>query len=412
MGIVFQLILVMMASGSRAASLDWIVSEYRLSEPVYVMRPTLPALDQYMEHLRGIWERGWLTNDGVLHQELERRLGEYLGVEHLSLFCNGTIALLVALNALRINSGEVITTPFTFPATAHVLYWNGIRPVFCDIDETSFNLDPNRIEHLIGPDTKAILAVHVYGTPCDVEGIQAIADRHGLHVIYDAAHAFGVKHRGRPILEHGDLSMLSFHATKLFTTIEGGALISRTDAQRQRINFLKNFGIAGEEEVIGPGINGKMNEFQAAFGLLHLRMVDEEIARRKAVAAIYRTRLVKVPGLRLLAEPAGTEPNYGYFPVLVESPYGMSRDDLFGALRSCNIICRKYFYPLVSQASCYAALPSAEPARLPVAEEVARKVLCLPIYGTLETRTVHRICDVLEACGQAAAGTPRARTAI
>jgi len=403
---------MVMAFVLRAAPLDRIVHEYRLDEPVYVMRPTLPALDEYTDYLRGIWERGWLTNDGVLHQELERRLGEYLGVEHLSLFCNGTIALLVALNALRINSGEVITTPFTFPATAHVLYWNGIRPVFCDIDEASLNLDPNRIEHLIGPDTKAILAVHVYGTPCDVEGIQAIADRHGLHVIYDAAHAFGVKHRGRSILEYGDLSVLSFHATKLFSTIEGGALVSRTDAQRQRINFLKNFGIAGEEEVIGPGINGKMNEFQAAFGLLHLRMVDEEIARRKAIAAIYRERLAKVPGLRLLLEPADTEPNYGYFPILVDGAYGMSRDELFGMLRRCNIISRKYFYPLVSRASCYAALPSAEPARLPVAEDVASRVLCLPIYGKLESPVVHRICDVLEACGRAGTGMPLARTAV
>src|ERR1022692_1023493 len=314
MGTRFPVIPMVMAFVSRAALLDQIVNEYRLSEPVYVTRPTMPALEEYTDYLRGIWERRWLTNDGVLHQELERRLCNYLGVEHLSLFCNGTIALLVALNALRINSGEVITTPFTFPATAHVLYWNGIRPVFCDIDEATFNLDPNSIERLIGPDTKAILAVHVYGTPCDVDAIQAIADRHGLRVIYDAAHGFGVKYRGRSILEYGDLSMLSFHATKLFTTIEGGALISRTAAQQHRINFLKNFGIAGEEEVIGPGINGKMDEFQAAFGLLHLRMVEEEMTRRQAVATIYRERLTRVPGLKLLRELADTAPaGTGYF---------------------------------------------------------------------------------------------------
>lgn len=361
----------------------------------------MPALEEYSDYMRGIWERRWLTNQGMLHQELEQRLREYLQVEHVSLFCNGTIALLVALNALRINGGEVITTPFTFPATAHVLYWNGIRPVFCDIDESSYNLDPNRIEGLIGPETKAILAVHVYGTPCDVDSLQTIAQRHGLRVIYDAAHAFGVRYRGRSILEYGDLSMLSFHATKLFTTVEGGALISRSEEQRQRINFLKNFGIAGEEEVIGQGINGKMDEFHAAFGLLHLRMVDEEIAHRKGIARIYRERLAQVAGLKLLEEAADTEPNYGYFPVLVDAvPYGMSRDELAQVLRSCNVIARKYFYPLVSHAACYAALESAAPDRLPIAERVARQVLCLPIYGTLESRTVHRICDIVEACSE------------
>jgi dTDP-4-amino-4,6-dideoxygalactose transaminase len=397
----FPVFLMVMAFVSRATPLDRIVSEYRLSEPVYVTRPTMPPLNEYTDYLRGIWERRWLTNEGVLHRELERRLCEYLEVEHLSLFCNGTIALLVALNALRINSGEVITTPFTFPATAHVLYWNGIRPVFCDIDEESVNLNPASIENLIGPDTKAILAVHVYGTPCDTDTIQAIADRHGLRVIYDAAHGFGVKYRGRPILDYGDLSMLSFHATKLFTTIEGGALISRTAAQKHRIDSLKNFGIAGEEDVIGPGINGKMDEFQAAFGLLHLRMVDEEIARRKAVAAIYRARLAHVPGLKLPRETADTQPNYGYFPILVDADeYGMSRDRLFRVLRSCNVVSRKYFYPLVSRASCYAALPSADPAKLPVAERTASRVLCLPIYGTLESQTVQRICDVLQACAR------------
>jgi dTDP-4-amino-4,6-dideoxy-D-glucose transaminase len=388
-----------MASVFHATPLDRIVNAYRLSEPVYVTRPTMPALNDYTEYLRGIWERRWLTNDGMLHQELERRLCAYLGVEHLSLFCNGTIALLVALNALGIDSGEVITTPFTFPATAHVLYWNGLRPVFCDIDETTFNIDPNHIERLIGPDTKAILAVHVYGTPCDVDALQAIAGRHGLHVIYDAAHAFGVKYRGRPIVDYGDVSMLSFHATKLFSTIEGGALVSRTAAQRSRINFLKNFGIAGEEEVIGPGINGKMDEFQAAFGLLHLRMVADEIALRKGIAGIYRERLARVPGLTMLRDSDSTQPNYAYFPILVNpGAYGPNRDALFQALRSCNIISRKYFYPLVSRAPCYAALPSAAPSGLPVAERAASRVLCLPIYGTLPCQTVHTICDVIEAC--------------
>jgi dTDP-4-amino-4,6-dideoxygalactose transaminase len=391
---------------ARAAPFDHIVSAYRLSEPVYVTRPTMPAIDDYSGYLRGIWERRWLTNEGVLHQELERRLCEYLGIEHLSLFCNGTTALLVALNALRIDSGEVITTPFTFPATAHVLYWNGLRPVFCDIDRTTFNIDPNHIERLISSDTKAILAVHVYGTPCDVDAIQAIGDRHGLHVIYDAAHAFGVKYRGQPIVAYGDLSMLSFHATKLFSTIEGGALVSRTAAQRTRINFLKNFGIAGEEEVIGPGINGKMDEFQAAFGLLHLRMVEDEIALRKGIAGIYRERLAEVPGLTLPRESELTQPNYAYVPILVDpDAYGLSRDDLFQTLRRCNIMARKYFYPLVSRAPCYAALPSADPVRLPVAERAASRVLCLPIYGTLPSQSVQTICDVIEACHALSTGT-------
>jgi len=393
------------------STIQRIISEYRLSEPVYVTRPTMPALDDYVECLRGIWDRRWLTNDGTLHQQLEQRLSEHLGVEHLSLFCNGTIALLVALNALRINGGEVITTPFTFPATAHVLYWNGIRPVFCDIDESTCNLDPNHIEHLIGPDTKAILAVHVYGTPCDVDKIQRIADRHGLRVIYDAAHAFDVKYRGRSILEYGDLSVLSFHATKLFTTIEGGALVSQTATQQQRINFLKNFGIAGEEEVIGPGINGKMNEFQAAFGLLHLRMVPAEIRRRKAIANLYRERLANVPGLKMIQPTPLTEPNYSYFPIIVDSDeFGLSRDDLYGVLRSCNIISRKYFYPLISHASCYAVLPSADPTRLPVAERTARRVLCLPIYGTLENEQVERICSTIQAC-QELRSRPKVRAA-
>jgi len=379
-----------------------IVRAYRLSEPVYVTRPSMPPLHEYTGYLRGIWERRWLTNNGVLHQELEQKLGEYLGVEHISLFCNGTIALLVALNSLRIHEGEVITTPFTFPATAHVLYWNNIRPVFCDIDEATFNLNPSLIERLIGPDTKAILPVHVYGTPCDVAAIQAIAARHGLQVIYDAAHAFGVKLGGRSILEHGDLSMLSFHATKLFTTIEGGALVSRTAAQQSRINFLKNFGIAGEEEVIGPGINGKMDEFQAAFGLLQLGMVQREIAQRKAIANLYSQRLANLEGLRLMPEPAGAELNYGYVPVRIDAEqFGMSRDELFLVLRDCNILPRKYFYPLVSRASCYAALPSADPARLPVAERIAAQVLCLPIYGTLPHETVHSVCDIIGACHRA-----------
>ncbi len=247
-----------------------LVRRRKLPQPVYVTRPTMPDLAGYAQMLEGIWERKWLTNQGPLHEELEQRLRSFLGVEHLSLFCNGTIALLVALEALRINSGEVITTPFTFPATAHSLYWNRVHPVFCDIDPETFNLDPSKIEHLISADTRAILAVHVYGRPCNVEAIEHIANVHGLHVIYDAAHAFGVRYKGKSILSYGDISILSFHATKLFTTAEGGALVCGSEDRQRRVNSLKNFGIADEETVIGPGINGKMNEFQAAFGLMQL----------------------------------------------------------------------------------------------------------------------------------------------
>jgi len=360
----------------------------------------MPPFEQYQEHLRGIWDTRWLTNSGRLHEAFETRLADYLGVEHVSLFCNGTIALIVALQALRINDGEVITTPFTFPATAHVLYWNRIRPVFCDIDATTLNLDPACVERLITPDTKAILPVHVFGNPCDTEALGALARRHGLHLIYDAAHAFGVRYRDRPIVECGDLSVLSFHATKLFTSIEGGALISRTAAEKERIDFLKNFGFADEETVIGPGINGKMNEFQAAFGLLQLDMIEEEIAHRRRLTALYRHELAGAPGLRLQADRPDVDANYAYFPVLVEpDTYGMTRDGLCDALKRFNIFTRKYFYPLCSQFPCYTALPSATPESLPVAEQVTRRILCLPLYGTLEHETVKTVCAAIKELG-------------
>ena len=361
-----------------------------------VTQPTMPPIEKYQELVQAIWDSKWLTNNGQFHQEFERRLGEYLGAEHVSLFCNGTIALMVALQTLRINEGEVITTPFTFPATAHVLYWNRIRPVFCDIDDTTFNLDPGRIERLISPDTKAIMPVHVFGNPCNIEGIQEIADRHGLDVIYDAAHAFGVRYKGRPIVEAGDLSVLSFHATKLFTSIEGGAIVSKTGGGKKRVDFLKNFGFANEETVIGPGINGKMNEFQAAFGLLQLDMINNEIANRRRLTAVYRKGLAGVPGIRVQNDLPDVAHNYAYFPVLVnEEEYGISRDALYTGLKDFNVFTRKYFYPLCTQFSCYSALPSAAPANLPVAERVARRVLCLPLYGTLKDETVRTICTVM-----------------
>jgi dTDP-4-amino-4,6-dideoxygalactose transaminase len=380
-------------SASRLSSL---IRDHRLAEPVEVTRPTMPPLADYTRLLAGIWERRWLTNDGQLHRQLETKLAEYLGVEHLSLFNNGATALLVMLQALRIDAGEVITTPFTFPATTHILYWNRVRPVFCDIDEATFNIDPARLESLIGPETRAILGVHVYGTPCDVDAIQSIADRHGLRVIYDAAHAFGVRCHDHSILDSGDMSMLSFHATKVFSTIEGGALISRSTAERERINSLKNFGIANEDTVIGPGINGKMNEFQAAFGLLQLVTVDEEIAKRGSLARSYRRHLAGIPGIQFLGDVPDVRHNYGYFPIVVDPQrYGLQRDELYAVLKQFNVNTRKYFHPLVSHAPCYAALPSADPRNLPVAERLAQQVLCLPIYGTLDPGIPETVSSVL-----------------
>jgi len=373
------------------------LKRYRLPEPVFVTQPNMPSLEDYQKSIGEIWENKWLTNNGYFHRKLEQRIAEYLDVKHICLFCNGTIALLVALHALRINSGEVITTPFTFPATPHVLYWNGIRPVFCDIDKNTFNLDPNKIEKLISPDTKAILPVHVYGNPCDVEKIQEIADRHGLHVIYDAAHAFGVRYKNRPLCQYGDISMLSFHATKLFSTGEGGALVVKSKAQKERINFLKNFGIASQEMIIGPGINGKMNEFQAAFGLLQLDTIDKEISRRAALTHTYKNMLSDVKGITLFSDKPDVQPNYAYLPILIDPKlYGMTRDDLYLILEKCNIMTRKYFYPLCSTYSCYASLPSSHPESLSVAHEIANNILCLPLYSSLEMETVQLICNIIK----------------
>jgi dTDP-4-amino-4,6-dideoxygalactose transaminase len=302
----------------------------------------------------------------------------------------------VALEALRINSGEVITTPFTFPATTHSLYWNRIRPVFCDIDPVTLNIDPSKIERLISADTRAILAVHVYGRPCDVEAIDRIAHVHGLHVIYDAAHAFGVRYKGNSILNYGDISILSFHATKMYTTAEGGALVCNSSDRRKRVNSLKNFGIADEETVIGPGINGKMNELQAALGLMQLELVGQEISERRKVAQLYKELLAGIRGIEVPADIAGAELTWAYFPILVDAArFRMTRDMLFVLLRECNVFARKYFYPLISEASCYSALPSAAESHLPVAEQISRQVLCLPIYGSLEPQTVRSIAEMI-----------------
>lgn len=373
-----------------------LVARLRFDEPVYITRPTFPKLEDYQRKLERIWETGWLTNDGEYHGQLRRALCDYLGVEHLNLCCNGTLALLLALQAARINGGEVITTPFSFPATPHALYWNRVQPVFCDIEETTFNLDPARIDSLIGPDTRAILPVHVFGNPCDVGAIQEIADRHGLTVIYDAAHMMGVTLDGESVLNHGDFSILSFHATKLFSTAEGGAVISRSAPDCERIDFMKNFGIADEETVIGPGINGKMNELQAAFGLLQLDGVETEIASRKTLTYLYRERLAGVPGIRIQQDLPGVRHNYAYFPIRVDAEaYGRDRDELWALLKQFNVITRKYFHPLCSHYPSYASAPSARPENLPVAERVAASVLCLPLYGTLSASAVENICTII-----------------
>jgi len=361
--------------------------------PIYVTRPILPSLDDYMGELQEIWESHWLTNVGAKHVALERALATFFENKNISLFNNGTIALVTACQALRL-SGEVITTPFTFPATPHVLSWNNITPVFADIDSVTMTLDPKNIEPLITGRTSAILAVHVYGLPCDVEGIQSVADRHGLRVVYDAAHAFGTRIQGRPVTDFGDASMLSFHATKLFHTAEGGALLVRDPVVKDRVDFLKNFGIKDEFTVLMPGINGKMSELHAALGLLTLRMVAGEREKRRAIAEIYCKRLAEIDGASAPQMPFGVESSYQYFPIRIERKR-VTRDDVFGGLRQFNVFARKYFYPLCSDYSCYRMLPTAHPSYLPVAHKVASEVLCLPFYGALEHADVHRICDII-----------------
>lgn len=377
-------------------SLDALVRRYRFEHPLYITRPTLPPLEDYARRLEPAWESAWLTNDGVLQQQLRSALCDYLGVEHLSLACNGTVGLLLALQAARVEDGEVITTPFTFPATPHALHWSRLRPVFCDIEEGSHGLDPECIEALIGPETRAILPVHVFGYPCDVEAIDGIARRHGLPVIYDAAHMMGVRLGGESILRWGDHSVLSFHATKLYSTAEGGAIVSRRDADRVRVDLLKNFGIADEETVIGPGINGKMSELQAALGLLQLEHLDAEIEARAALTRIYRERLRDVPGIQFREDLPGVRHNHGYFTVRVDpEAYGSTRDELWSALKLFNVVTRRYFSPLCSRYPAYAALASARPERLPVAERAAERNLCLPLYGTLPPDAVEIVCAII-----------------
>lgn len=364
---------------------------------ITVTSPLLPDLKEFEKMLEDIWQRKWLTNNGFYHKELEKALAEYLGVPYISLFTNGTLPLITALQAMKI-TGEVITTPYSFVATTHSIWWNNLKPVFVDVDEETGNIDPEKIEAAITPHTTAIMPVHVYGTPCNTKRIQEIADVYGLKVIYDAAHAFGVNVNGKSILENGDMSTLSFHATKVYNTVEGGALICRDEATKKRIDYLKNFGFAGETTVVAPGINSKMDEIRAAYGLLNLKQVDEAIAKRKNVAELYREALKNIPGIRFLNDIEGVRHNYSYFPIFItEKEYGMSRDALYAKLKDNNILGRRYFYPLISNFPVYRGLESARPENLPIATKIAEQVLCLPMYADLTEDDVTRIIKVVSS---------------
>lgn len=364
-------------------------------KPIYVTSPLLPSLDDFTSSLEEIWESKILTNNGSFHKKLEKELATYLKVPYLCLFTNGTLPLITALQAMRI-TGEVITTPFSFVATTHSLWWNGIKPVFVDIDPKTCNLDPNKIEAAITPRTTAIMPVHVYGKPCDTEKIQEIADKYGLKVIYDAAHAFGVEVNGESILKAGDMSTLSFHATKVFNTLEGGALIVRDEQTKKRIDYLKNFGFANETEVVAPGINSKMDEVRAAFGLLNLKIVDEAISIRQQIAIKYRENLKGVPGITFFEDMAGVRHNYSYFPIFIdEEIYGMTRDELYFKMKEQNIWGRRYFYPLISTFSTYRGLESAKPENLPIATKMANKVICLPMHHGLTETDIERILKLI-----------------
>lgn len=366
------------------------------NEKVTVTSPLLPPLEEFTPYLEQIWKSKWITNNGQFHQELERALCEYLGVEYISLFTNGTLPLITALQALRIQ-GEVITTPYSFVATTHSIWWNGIRPVFADVDPLTGNLSPESIEAAITPRTTAIMPVHVYGNPCDVERIEAIAKKYGLKVIYDAAHAFGVKVNGESILKAGDISTLSFHATKTYNTVEGGALICHSAEMKQRIDYLKNFGFAGEIDVIAPGINSKMDEVRSAYGLVALRHVDAAIDARRRVTELYREALRDVEGIRMFEEIEGVTYNYSYFPIFVNAQkYGESRDELYFRMQKHEIFGRRYFYPLISEFSTYSSLPSASTANLPVATRMANEVICLPMHHELSDEDVMRIINIIK----------------
>lgn len=360
---------------------------------ILVTSPLLPDFDEFVESLREIWDAKWITNNGSFHRRFEAALAEYLGVPYLSLFTNGTLPLLTALQALRI-TGEVITTPYSFVATSHSIWWNGCKPVFVDIDPATGTIDPERIEAAITPRTTAIMPVHCYGKPCNIARIQEIADTYGLKVIYDAAHAFGVQINGESILRAGDMSTLSFHATKVFNTIEGGALIVKDEAMKRHIDDLKNFGIHSETTVVAPGINAKMDEVRAAYGLLNLRQVDAAIERRHHVADLYRAALRGVEGITFFDDMPGVRHNYSYFPIFVDvEHYGTTRDALYDKMRAHDILARRYFYPLISDFSTYRGLDSARPDNLPNAHRMANSVLCLPMHAGLTEEEVARVIE-------------------
>ena len=373
-----------------------------MEKPIFVTQPDLPPLEQFLPYLEEIWQNKVLTNGGPFHKRFEAELAEYLGVPHISLFTNATIALVTALQSLRI-TGEVITTPYSFVATAHSLLWNGIKPVFVDIDPKTLNLDPAKIEAAITPETTAILPVHCYGRPCEVEAIQRIADDYNLKVIYDAAHAFGIQRGGTSVLTHGDLSVLSFHATKVFNTFEGGAIVSPDAKTKQRIDHLKNFGFVNETTVVATGINGKMSEFNAALGLLQLQHVGRAIERRGQIAARYRELLEGLPGVRLMDPPADASANHSYFPILIGGCFPIGRDELYQKLKDEGVHARRYFYPLISDFPMYRGLASADPAKLPVARAAASQVLCLPIYPALDDEDVQRVADIVRRAAQSPA---------
>ena len=364
-----------------------------MDQIITVTSPLLPNLDEFNELLKDIWGSKWITNNGSYHKKLEAALAEYLKVPYVSLFTNGTLPLITALQALRI-SGEVITTPYSFVATTHSLWWNGIKPVFVDIDPATGNIDPDRIEAAITPKTTAIMPVHVYGKPCNTKRIQEIADNYGLKVIYDAAHAFGVEVDGESILNAGDLSTLSFHATKVYNTIEGGAMVMKEEQTKKRIDYLKNFGFANETTVVGPGINSKMDEIRSAYGLLNLRQVDDAIEKRHQVAIRYREALRDVEGITFFDDMPGVRHNYSYFPIFVNAKvYGISRDELYFKMRKQGVLGRRYFYPLISDFTTYRSLPSATKENLPNAHRMADSVICLPMHHQLSEEDVERILN-------------------
>src|SRR3989338_9746583 len=366
-------------------------------QPIYITRPILPDLELFLAKIREIWKSKILSNHGTQTQLLEEKLRELLKVKHLCLFNNGTTALLIGLKSLNLR-GEVITTPFTFPATPHCLSWNNLTPVFCDIDPITMNIDPDKIESLITKKTSAILAVHVFGTPCDVKKIQKIADKHKLKVIYDAAHAFGTKINGIGIGNFGDISMFSFHPTKLFHTAEGGALAFKDIKLKRKIELLKNFGIKNQEEVVDIGINGKMNEIQAVLGLLVLEKVADEMKKRKLLLDTYHHYLRNIEGISFVKLPVNIKKSYQYFTIRINGKeFGKSRDYVYDKFKKYNVFTRKYFYPLCSEYPHYKNLSSSKKTNLPVAHKVVNEVLSMPFYGGLSVNDIEKICSILKS---------------